>query len=113
MAALTMSIAAVLLTWHSVAPQDASEQLQRGSSLNGPELFWWSNRNDDGAGVSGQQHGSTRAVGSVCDPDDPACTFQTVGDHTGYALGRWVQQSPFLTPGDRSYSVQIRNDYGR
>jgi hypothetical protein len=129
-----LAAVAVLLTWQSTAPEGAAERLEKGypsssqastiiralrrsfeksaiaraNSQSG--LLQWSNEMDDGAGMRGQQHGSTRDVGFACDPDDPACTFQTAGDHHGWSRGHWVSN---LKPAERSFSVRIRNDYRR
>ena len=116
-----LTAVALLLTWQSSAPEDAVERLDKGypsgsltstliRSLRRSGLLLWSNEMDDGAGTRGQQHGSTRVVGFACDPDDPACTFQTASDHSGWAHGQWVSN---LKPAARSYSVRIRNDYRR
>lgn len=109
-AGLIMSV--VLLTWHSTAQDDPIEQIERGSTLHrslpGSGLFMWSNHMDDGTGAWGQ-HGSTGTIGSACDPDDPACTFHTAGDHTGWAQGRWVSANGRREKEARSFSVQVPN----
>ena len=70
------------------------------------ELLTWNNFADDGAGVTGgQQHGVAMRITS-CDPDDPACTFQT--STRGYDKGRWVTN--LNSKSARKMEVHVRSD---
>ena len=97
-AAVTLALiaAAVVMGGHAVVRQGVGRD----------ELLTWSNFADDGEGVlGGQQHGVAMTITS-CDPDDPACTFQT--SNNGYTKGQWV--SNLNTNSDRKMEVNVRSD---
>ena len=68
----------------------------------------WSNENDDGRGVlHGYQHGVTRVISNICDPDDPSCTFHD--SPIGYMAAVWTGKTKESNEKHSRY-IQVRKD---